>query len=126
VTSRSAPGGTLDQQRRVELAAAAGMLGSVLFVSVFTIYGWMSPGYSPTLDIGLSLMASGPFTTDPSRCRPHLRDCRAQNHQDPGNGLFEWKGLVQRIVLATFMAWIFAVASRLRHVRRRAGSGNCS
>lgn len=34
--------------------------------------------------------------------------------QQPGSGLFEVKGLVQRILLVTFMAWIFAVASRLR------------
>lgn len=34
--------------------------------------------------------------------------------QQPESGLFEWKGLVQRVLLVTFMAWIFAVASRLR------------
>jgi hypothetical protein len=34
--------------------------------------------------------------------------------QQPGSNLFEWKGLVQRIILVTFMAWIFAVAFRLR------------
>ena len=95
----------------------AGMIGAVLFVSVFTVSGWLSPGYSPTRmfvselslgphgwvqilnfvltgalllvfglglaahfgigaafragpaliqGIGVSLMASGPFTTDPS------------------------------------------------------------
>lgn len=95
----------------------AGMVGAVLFVSVFTVYGWLCPGYSPTLmfvselslgpygwvqmlnfvltgalvlvfgrglaahfstgaasragpvliqAMGVSLIASGPFTTDPS------------------------------------------------------------
>jgi Protein of unknown function (DUF998) len=104
-------------RRRVESAAWAGMTGAVLFVSVFTICGWVTPGYSwtgmfvselslgplgwvqvlnfvltgtlvlvfgrgltepfgsgaasrvgPVLVqvIGLSLVASGPFTTDPS------------------------------------------------------------
>lgn len=33
--------------------------------------------------------------------------------QQPGTGLFEWKGLVQRVLLVTIMAWIFAVAFRL-------------
>jgi hypothetical protein len=40
--------------------------------------------------------------------------------QQPGSGLFEWKGLVQRVILVTIMAWIFAVAFRLRH-RYRGG-----
>ena len=115
--SKAAPGPTADAGRRVRLAAVAGMIGAVLFVSVFTIYGWLLPGYSPTRmfvselslgpcgwvqilnflltgalmlifgvglaahfttgaasragpaliqGIGVSLMASGPFTTDPS------------------------------------------------------------
>lgn len=34
--------------------------------------------------------------------------------QQSGSGLFEWKGLVQRVLLVAFMAWIFAVAFRLR------------
>lgn len=38
--------------------------------------------------------------------------------QQPSGGLFEWKGLVQRVLLVTFMTWIFAVASRLRRCCR--------
>jgi drug/metabolite transporter superfamily protein YnfA len=38
--------------------------------------------------------------------------------QQPASGLFEWKGLVQRLILVTIMAWIFAVASRLHHLSR--------
>jgi hypothetical protein len=104
-------------RRRIGSAAWAGMTGAVLFVSVFTICGWLTPGYSwtgmfvselslgplgwvqvlnfmltgtvvlvfgrglaqpsgsgaasrvgPVLVqvIGLSLLASGPFATDPS------------------------------------------------------------
>jgi len=34
--------------------------------------------------------------------------------QQPGTGLFEWKGLVQRILLVTIMGWIFAAGFRLR------------
>ncbi|WP_285290045.1 DUF998 domain-containing protein [Arthrobacter sp. ISL-72] len=34
--------------------------------------------------------------------------------QQPGGGLFECKGLVQRTILVIFMAWVFAVACRLR------------
>ena len=117
VISRTAPIQTADEERHVRLSASAGMIGAVLFVSVFTIYGWLYPGYSPTRmfvselslgpygrvqilnflltgalilvfgvglashfstgagsragpaliqGIGVSLMASGPFTTDPS------------------------------------------------------------
>jgi hypothetical protein len=203
--------------RRVELAAVAGMTGAVLFVSGFTVQGWLDPGYSwtgmfvselslgahgwvqilnfvltgalvlvfgrglaahfgtgaasragPVLvqGIGVSLMASGPFTTDPSAmfgqtsthgvvhgifgalvftfaplsCFVFYRRFRSDQawrplagwtlaagavltlgigllkiSQQPGSGLFEWKGLVQRVLLVAFMAWIFAVASRLRH-----------
>ena len=221
--SNSAPGRVARGRRRVRLAAAAGMIGAFLFVSVFTIYGWLSPGYSPTgmfvselslgpfgwvqilnfvltgalmlvfgaglsahfntgaasrfgpaliKIIGVSLMASGPFTTDPSvmldqhsahgivhgifgalvftfapiSCfvfyRRFLRDpvwrplagwtlasgivlalgvAALRISQQPGNGLFEWKGLVQRIILVTFMAWIFAVAFRLGNRHRRRG-----
>lgn len=38
--------------------------------------------------------------------------------QQPGTGLFDWKGLVQRVLLVTLMAWIFAVALRLRATLR--------
>lgn len=194
----------------------AGMSAAVLFVSVFTVAGWLYPGYSPTRmfvselslgpygwvqilnfvltgalmlvfglglaayfsigaafragpaliqGIGVSLMASGPFTTDPSTmfqqasihgvvhgifgalvftfapisCFLFYRRFRRDTgwrplavwtlasgvvltvgvvllkiSQQPGSGLFEWKGLVQRAILYTFMAWIFAVAFRLR------------
>jgi hypothetical protein len=116
--------------------------------------------------IGASLIASGPFTTDPSSmfdqstahgivhgifgavvftlaplsCFVFYRRFRSDPawrplagwtlatgllltlgipllkiSQLPGSGLFEWKGLVQRVILVAFMAWVFAVASRLRH-----------
>jgi hypothetical protein len=199
------------------------MAGAVLFVSVFTVYGWLYPGYSwtgmfvselslgpwgwvqilnfvltgsllllfglglaawfpagaasragPLLvqGIGISLIASGPFVTDPSAmfgqtsphgivhgifgavvfiCAPlsclvfYRRFRREQAwrsmagwtllsgivltlgivvlkiSQQPGNGLYEWKGLVQRAVLVTFMAWIFAVAFRLRRLATAEG-----
>lgn len=42
--------------------------------------------------------------------------------QQPGSGLFEWKGLVQRAVLVVFLAWIFAVAHRLRRRSRSSGA----
>lgn len=192
------------------------MIGAVLFVSVFTLLGWLDPGYSSTRMfvselslgpqgwvqilnfvltgtlvvafgrglaahfstgaasragpvlvqiIGVSLLASGPFTTDPSamldqstthglvhgifgavvftfapascfvfyrrfRKDPMWRSLAGWTlfsgivltlgigilkiSQQPGSGLFDWKGLVQRVLLVTFMAWIFAVASRLR------------
>ena len=196
------------------------MIGAVLFVSVFTLLGWLAPGYSwtrmfvselslgpqgwaqilnfvltgtlvvafgrglaahfstgaasragPVLVqiIGVSLMASGPFTTDPSAmfdqstahglvhgifgavvftfaplsCFVFYRRFRKDPvwrslagwtllsgivltlgigilkiSQQPGSGLFQWKGLVQRVLLVTFMTWIFAVASRLRRYCR--------
>jgi hypothetical protein len=198
----------------------AGMIGAVLFVSVFTVSGWLYLDYSPTRmfvselslgpygwvqilnfvltgalmlvfglglaahfsigaafragpaliqGIGVSLMASGPFTTDPSAmfqqasihgvvhgifgalvftiapisCFVFYRRFRRDTgwcplavwtlasgvvltvgvvllkiSQQPGSGLFEWKGLVQRVILFTFMAWIFAVAFRLRRQYR--------
>ena len=198
----------------------AGMVGAVLFVAVFTVSGWLYPGYSPTRmfvselslgpygwvqilnfvltgalllvfglglaahfgigaafragpaliqGIGVCLMASGPFTTDPSAmfqqasihgvvhgifgalvftfapisCFVFYRRFRRDTcwrplavwtlasgvvltvgvvllkiSQQPGSGLFEWKGLVQRVILFTFMAWIFAVAFRLRRLYR--------
>ena len=34
--------------------------------------------------------------------------------QQPGTALFEWKGLLQRILLLTIMGWIFAVAFRIQ------------
>jgi hypothetical protein len=119
--------------------------------------------------IGVSLIASGPFTTDPSSmfgqpsihgavhgvfgalfftfaplsCFVFYRRFRSDPlwhplavwtlasgvvlvlgigllriSQQSGSGLFEWKGLVQRVLLVTFMAWTFAVASRLRHYYR--------
>lgn len=195
-------------------------MGSVLFVSVFTVYGWLCPGYSPTSMfvselslgpygwvqmlnfvltgalvvvfgrglaahftagaasrtgavlvqcMGVSLIVSGLFTTDPSAmfdqvsshgavhgifgaifftlapvsCFVFYRRFRRDGawrplagwtlavgvvltlgigllkfSQQPGSGLFEWKGLVQRVILVTIMAWIFAVASRLRRLDR--------
>lgn len=33
--------------------------------------------------------------------------------QQPDGPLFDWKGLVQRVLLLTFMGWLFAVAARL-------------
>jgi hypothetical protein len=117
VISSSVPGQAEARRRRVDLAAVAGMIGAVLFVTVFTVHGWLYPGYSwtsmfvselslgqhgwvqilnfvltgtlmlafgrglaahfstgaasrfgPVLvqGIGVSLIASGPFTTDPS------------------------------------------------------------
>jgi len=213
-------GGQAAAGRRVGLAAVAGMAGAALFVSVFTVFGWLNPGYSarsmfvselalgsfgwiqvlnfvltgilllmfgrglaahfsagaasragPLLvqGIGVSLMASGAFDTDPSAmlgqtsahgvvhgifgaivftfapvsCFVFYRRFRSDPlwrplavwtllsgivltlgivllriSQQPGSGLFEWKGLVQRAILVTFMAWIFAVAFRLRHLSR--------
>jgi hypothetical protein len=217
VIASSVPGHVAAGRRRVELAAVAGMIGAVLFVSVFSVYGWLYPGYSPTRMfvselsrgtygwiqilnfvltgalvlafgrglaahfttgaasragpvlvqiIGVSLIASGPFTTDPSSmfdqasghgvvhgifgalvftfaplsCFVFYRRFRSDAvwrplagwtlasgvvltfgivllkiSQQPGSGLFEWKGLVQRVILVTFMTWIFTVATRLRH-----------
>ena len=214
--SSSVPGRAFVRRRRVGLAAVAGMVGAVLFVSVFTVYGWLCPGYSPTSMfvselslgpygwvqmlnfvltgalvlvfgrglaahfstgaasragpvlvqcMGVSLMVSGLFATDPSamfdQARAHgvvhgifgaifftlapvscfvfYRRFRSDRtwrpiaewtlaagvvltlgigllkfSQQPGGGLFEWKGLVQRVILVTLMAWIFAVAFRLR------------
>lgn len=200
----------------MELAAVAGMVCPVLFVTVFTVYGWLCPGYSPTSMfvselslgpygwvqmlnfvltgalmvvfgrglavhfttgaasragpvlvqcMGVSLMVSGLFATDPSAmfdqasahgvvhgifgaifftlapvsCFVFYRRFRSDRpwrplaawtlaagiiltlgigvlkfSQQPGGVLFDWKGLVQRVILIAFMAWIFAVASRLR------------
>jgi hypothetical protein len=208
------------RSRRVELAASAGMIGAVLFVSVFTVLGWLDPNYSSTRmfvselslgphgwvqilnfvltgalmvafgrglaahfstgaasragpvlvqSIGVSLMASGPFTTDPSAmfeqttmhglvhgifgavvftlapisCFVFYRRFRKDPawhslaawtlssgivltlgivilkiSQQPGSGMFEWKGLIQRVFLVTFMTWIFTVAARLRRICR--------
>lgn len=202
----------------------AGMIGAVLFVSVFTVSGWLYPGYSATRmfvselslgphgwvqilnfvltgalmlvfglglaahfsvgaasragpaliqGIGVSLMASGPFTTDPSAmfqqasihgvvhgifgalvftfapisCFVFYRRFRRDAgwrplagwtlatgvvlavgvvllkiSQQPESVLFEWKGLVQRVILFAFMAWIFAVAFHLRR-QYRSGEG---
>ncbi len=216
------PGEAVTGRRRVKLAGAAGMAGAVLFVAVFSVAGWLEPGYAPNSmfvselslgqhgwvqilsfvltgalvlvfgrglaahfstgtasragpllvqGIGVSLMASGPFTTDPSSmfdqtsahglvhgifgalvftfaplsCFVFYRRFRSDPawrplagwtlaagvvltagivvlkvSQQPGSALFEWKGLVQRVILVTFMAWIFAVATRLRqHYRDR-------
>lgn len=199
------------------------MIGAFLFVSVFTVYGWLYPGYSPTRmfvselslgpygwvqilnfvltgalilafgvglsahfstgaasrtgpaliqGIGVSLIASGPFTTDPSamfgqssiqgvvhgvfgaivftfapiscfvfyrrfRHDPFWRPLSGWTlatgvvltvgivvlkiSQQVESGLFEWKGLVQRVLLLALMAWIFTVAYRLRsHYRTTA------
>jgi predicted permease len=115
--------------------------------------------------IGVSLIASGPFTTDPSAivdqssihgmvhgvfgaivftlaplsCYVFYRRFRIDQDwrdlagwtlasglvltvgigvlkfsQQPGSALYEWKGLVQRILLVILMTWIFVAASRLR------------
>jgi hypothetical protein len=114
--------------------------------------------------MGVSLMVSGPFTTDPSAltgqptahglvhgifgavfftaaplcCFVYFRRFRRDPawrplagwtlaagalltlgigmlkiSQQPGTELFDWKGLVQRVLLVTLMSWIFAVAFRL-------------
>jgi hypothetical protein len=57
-------------------------------------------------------------TTGPALTRFIATISLAQSAGDATNslmapGLFEMKGLVQRILLVTFMAWVFAVASRL-------------
>jgi hypothetical protein len=79
VISRSAPGGT-PVQRQVALAAAAGMLGSGLFVAVFT--GAASRAGPALIQcIGVSMLASGPFTTDPS--------AMFDQHSAPGETLNE-------------------------------------
>ena len=223
--SSTAPEQTAARRRRVELAAVAGMTGAALFVSVFTVYGWLYPGYSATSmfvselslgaygwiqvlnfvltgalvlmfgrglaahfstgaasrtgpvlvqGIGVSLIASGAFNTDPSAmfgqtsaqgvvhgilgaivftfaplsCFVFYRRFRSDPawrplagwtllsgivltlgivllkiSQQPESGLFEWKGLVQRVILVTFMAWIFAVAFRLRRLYRSRKQG---
>ena len=115
--------------------------------------------------IGVSLMASGPFTTDPSamfnQSSPHgiahgifgaavfslapilcfvfYRRFRSDPtwrplaswtlvaavvltlgipvlkiSQLPAAPLFDWKGVIQRVILVTFMTWLFTVAARLR------------
>ncbi len=201
-------------ERRVKLGAAAGMTAPVVFVVVFTLEGWLRPGYhassmfvselslgprgwiqivnfvitgvlvfvfgcglatrfrngpasraGPALMqiIGVSLVASGPFRTDPSAmftqtsthgivhglfgavvfvlapvsCFVFYRRFRGDPawqqlarwtlaagvvltlgigllkvSQLPQTELFEWKGLVQRVILVTFMIWMFAFAAR--------------
>ena len=54
------PGRVAAGARRVRRAAAAGMVGAVLFVSVFTVYGWLSPGYSWT-GMFVSELSSGSY-----------------------------------------------------------------
>jgi hypothetical protein len=205
-----------DARRRVRTAGAAGMAGASAFVIIFTLDGWLTPGYSPAgmfvselslgplgwvqilnfvltgtlivmfgrglaqhfrtgpasragpilmVTIGVSLIASGPFITDPSAmfdqstihgmvhgifgaivftlgplsCYVFYRRFRIDRawrdlagwtlasgltltvgigalkfSQQPGSALYEWKGLVQRILLVILMTWIFVVASRLR------------
>ncbi|MFF2031566.1 DUF998 domain-containing protein [Arthrobacter sp. NPDC058192] len=214
------PGHTAAGSRRIGLASVAGMVGTVLFVSVFTVYGWLCRGYSPTSMfvselslgpygwvqmlnfvltgalvvifgrglaahfgtgpksqagpvllqcMGVSLVVSGLFATDPSAMfdqasvhgvvhgifgavfftlapvscfvfyrrfcsdrawRPlagwtlaagiilSLGVVLLKVSQQPASGLFEWKGLIQRVILVTIMTWIFAVASQLRHLSR--------
>ena len=207
----------------MQLAALAGLTAAALFVAVFTIYGWLRPGYSvrsmfvselslgphgwiqilnflvtgalilvfgrglavpfrtgaasragPLLIqiIGISLLASGPFTTDPSamfdqaswhgivhgifgalvfslapvtcfvfyrrfRTDPAWRPLAGWTlstgivltlgvsalriSQQAGTELFEWKGLLQRCLLISFMTWLFVFAARLR---RQGGRGS--
>lgn len=38
--------------------------------------------------------------------------------QQPGSALFAWRGLVQRVVLVTFMGWVFTVAAYLPRTTR--------
>ncbi len=204
--------------RAVRRAALAGMTAAVLFVTVFSVYGGMLPGYSansmfvselslapygwiqilnfvltgalvfvfgrglgaysrtgaaaqtgPILVqiLGLSLFMSGPFTTDslvpsdaasthglihglfgalffalaPVTCFVFAHRWRTDSawrpltgwtlavglvltmsvvllkiSEQPSSALFEWKGLVQRVFLVTFMAWLFMFAARLRRL----------
>lgn len=201
--------------RRIRLGAAAGMAAPVLFVAVFTLEGWIRPGYQvqsmfvselslgprgwiqivsflltgallftfgrclarsmrdgtasragPLLIqiIGLSLLASGPFRTDPSamfdqttthgivhallgavvfslapvscfvfyrrfRTDPAWRPSAGWTlatgivltlgvivlkiSQSPQNELFAFKGIVQRVILITYMTWLFALSLRV-------------
>ena len=211
--------------RSVQVAALAGMTAAALFVVVFTVHGWLRPGYSARgmfvselslgphgwiqiLDflvtgalvlvfgrglavhfrtgaasragpilvqiIGASLLASGPVTTDPStvfdqaswhgivhgifgalvfslapvtcfvfyrrfRTAPAWRPLAGWTlsagvvltlgigalkvSQQVGTELFEWKGLLQRVLLVTFMTWLFAFAARLRRQAGRDADG---
>ena len=124
--------------------------------------------------MAVCLMASGPFTTDPSTmpgqttlhgivhgvfgalfftsapvcCFVFYRRFRTDHYwrpfagwtlgagillvlgiailrvsQQPGSGLFEFKGLLQRVLLTIIMTWIFAVAFPLRHHYRDSNQG---
>lgn len=117
--------------------------------------------------IGVALMASGPFITDPSTVfdqhgvhgiihgllgavvfslapasclvlyRRFRRDPAWQGlatwtlvvgvtlivevvllkvAEQPASALFAWKGLVQRVILISFLGWLFTVAAHLRHL----------
>lgn len=136
----------------------------------FTIGAASRAGPALVQLIGLSLLASGPFTTDPSAmfnqtsthgiihglfgapvfslapisCFVFHRRFRndpawrvlagwtlaagavltlgvgvLKISQLPQAGLFDGKGLVQRVILVTYMTWLFAFATRLRqHIPR--------
>lgn len=108
------PAQPVSRLRRIELAAVSGMAGAALFVAAFTIQAWMYPGYSWTA-MFVSELSLGPhgwiqilnFVLTGAIAMLKIS-------QQPGTGLFEWKGLVQRVLLVTIMAWLFAVAFRLR------------
>ncbi|HUD44780.1 MAG TPA: DUF998 domain-containing protein [Patescibacteria group bacterium] len=193
----------------------AGIIAPVVFITLFTIEGWLRLGYSPMnmfvselslgswgwvqivnflitgslififgrgvakqfptgkaakvgstylQIIGLSLIASGPFVTDPSvmfnqtsihgiihgifgavvfllmpvTCFVFFRSFQRDPlwrvfawwtlaigvllvigigflkvSQFPQSSLFEWKGLIQRIIIISYLAWIFAFAVQL-------------
>ena len=44
---------------RHQLAAWAGMIGPVLFIAIFTLEGWLRPGYNP-LGMFVSELSLGP------------------------------------------------------------------
>jgi len=199
----------------IQATNLAGIIAPIVFVTLFTIEGWLRPGYSPISMfvselsfgtegwtqiinflitgfliflfgrgvakqftpgkapkvgsiclqlIGLSLIASGPFVTDPSamfnqhsvhgiihgifgaivfslfpvtcfiffhrfRRDPSWRIFAGGTlatgilliigigflkvSQFPQSNLFIWKGLIQRVILIAYMAWLYAFATQL-------------
>ncbi len=153
--------------------------GALVFVFVFgrglaahlSMTGTAGVGPVLVQVIGLSLLASGPFRTDPSAMFDQIStygrihglfgavvfslapvSCFALRRrfrsdpawgamtswsgvvgvvtsvgvgvlkvsQLPGTGLFQWRGLIQRAVLTTYLGWLFFCAARLReHTARR-------
>ncbi len=47
-------------RRRIRRAAAAGMVGAVLFVAAFAVQGWLRPGYS-AVSMFVSELSAGPY-----------------------------------------------------------------